>query len=283
MKLFNLNPERGQSSNSDRFTGYGHAIEAGPTGMFRPRITFAEDDGATGGASGGSSTPPEPAPEDTTGLKSALEKEREAAKIAKREAAQTKEQLAQLQESLKGIDPEKYKQLEKLQAEAEEWNKKEASLKLALETEYAKQIQIEKSRIEQLQQELIDLRKRTAAERAYQAAQGRSGGGEDGTTFFDMFYGSVKGTLQLSDKGELEVVDHNGARLFSKKDSGKLMSPTEYFGSMAAHPVLGNFFQAPNAKGGGMNANARTTTMPGDTSKLSRAERLTMARQRSNP
>lgn len=218
-------------------------------------------------------TPPEPAPaEDVSGLKSALQKERE-------RANQVDKQLKQIQEMFKGIDPEKYKQLEVLQAQAEEWNQKEAQMRQTLEQEWTGKVQAEQKKMQDAEQRYQTLLLRTQAEKAYQAAGGRSGGGEDNVTFFDAFFTNVNKSLKLNDKGELEVLDGNGVRLFSKKDASKPMSAAEHFSGLIAHPVLGHYFmpQQPG-KGGGAQPSV-PVNMPADFSNLPRSERLTLLRQ----
>lgn len=240
--------------------------------LFRPAIAFESDNGAGSGGSTGSGGTGEV--EDLTGLKSALENERKRSKELDR-------QFKQLQETVKDIDPNKYKELLSLQAQSEEWNQKEASLRTELETSYTQQLQAERQKVQQSDSRYQDLLKRTLAEKAFQAANGRSGGGEDGTTFFDAFYSNINAGLKLNDKGQIEVVDGTGARLFSKKDASKPMEPIEYFSSLTKHPVFGGYF-APNenARGGGMPPGSGSRHIStDDASKLSRTERLALAHQ----
>lgn len=222
-------------------------------------------------AEGSNLTPPEPS-EDLSGLKSALQKERD-------RANQTDKQLKQIQEMFKGIDPEKYKQLQVLQAQAEEWNQKEAQMRQTLDQEWAGKLQAEQKKTQEAEQRYQNLLLRTQAEKAYQVTGGRSGGGDDNVTFFEAFFKNVDRSLKLNDKGELEVIDGNGVRLFSKKDATKPMSAAEYFSGLLTHPVLGHYFapQQPG-KGGGMQPNT-PVNMSQDFSTLPRSERLTLLRQ----
>jgi hypothetical protein len=276
---------------SDNF-GYGHSVESQMgRGMFAPRITFEDDNGAGGGSgAGGTATPPAaetpetPAGEDLAGLKSALEKERARANAAEKAFKKQQDLLLQQQESIKGIDPEKYKQFEQLQAQAEQWGQRETKLRSEFEEQLQRSVQAEQGKVAAIQEQYNGLLKRTAIAQAYQACPtpGRMGGGEDGVNFFDSFCTLIEKTLRMNDKGELEVLDNNGVRRYSSKDASKLMSATEYFSTLSGHPVYGQYFQAPSTKGGGMTANARygIVSQEREGVVLSRAEQLTRERQR---
>lgn len=256
--------------------------------MFAPRITFEDDNGAGGGS--GVATPPTPetpeapAGEDLAGLKSALEKERARANAAEKAFKKQQDLLLQQQESIKGIDPEKYKQFEQLQAQAEQWGQRETKLRSEFEEQLQRSVQAEQGKVAEIQEQYNGLLKRTAIAQAYQACPtpGRMGGGEDGVNFFDSFCTLIEKTLRMNDKGELEVLDANGVRRYSSKDASKLMSATEYFSTLSGHPVYGQYFQAPSTKGGGMTANARygIVSQEREGVVLSRAEQLTRERQR---
>lgn len=261
---------------NNQSSGYGMFPEAAQFRLFRNPICFQEDNGAGSNQTTPPTTPPEPGkpPEDVSGLKSALDKERSRAEAMER-------QFKQLQESVKGIDPEKYKQFEALQASAEEWNKKEAAIRQESEAERTRQVQAEQAKAQAFETKYNSLLQRTAIEKAYQAANGRPGGSED-MTFFEMFYATVSNRFKLNDKGEVEVLDTNGVRLFSKKDASKPMSPVEFFADLQTHAVYGNYFMAKNnPRGGAMPPNANGFTSRDDLSKLPRAERLTMAREQA--
>lgn len=265
-------------------SGYGMFPETLMGRKFAPAIAFNPDDGT--GAGGAVATPPEagaggatpPAggtnPEDVTGLKNALDAERKLGKDLQR-------QLREIQDQFKDIDPTKYAQLQKLQQQTEELNQREAKFRAEVEQEWTSKVQAEQRKTSELQTRLNDLIMRTEAEKAYQASNGRSGAGEDGLSFFDLFYGSVSRSFQLNDKGQIEVIDGTGARLYSKKDPTKLMSPAEYFSTLVAHPVFGNFFERQQpGRGGGMNPNGGNLRNAQDLSHLSRADRLTALRSR---
>lgn len=239
-------------------TGFGmspEALLATPNRLFRPAIAFNADDGT--GGEGGTQPPPEnPNPgngEDVSGLKNALAAER-------KRAAEAEKQFKQLQQSFDGIDPTAAKQAldnyKKLQQQQEAWNQKETELSTRLNEEFDRKLKSASQETEGWKGRYNDLLTRTLAQQAYEAAGGRIGG-DDSISFFDAFYNNVKGQLRLNEKGQLEVVDGTGARIFSKKNTNDPMQANEFFASHSEHPVFSHYFQAANSsKGGGMQPGA---------------------------
>lgn len=270
-------------------SGYGMSPEALiGNGLFRRAIAFNADNGVDGGT-GSTVETPQPTTEttqqptdDLAGLKSALQKERERAQAEEKARKDYERQYNQLKESVKGIDPDQYKKLEALQAQHEEWNKKEIDLRNSLEADYQARSAVEQEKLKAWETKYNELQLRTEAEKAYQLASGRSGGADDGTTFFDQFYLSQSQRLKYNPQtSQLEVFDQKGLRMYSKADSSKPMSATEYFKSLITHPVFGYFFQPdPNKRGSGTQPGStiNASNYQGDLSKLPRAERLAMLR-----
>lgn len=214
---------------------------------------------------------------DTAGLKSALEKERSARK-------DLETSLKQMRETLKDVDPNKYQELlnseKQYQQERERWNQKEVQIKSEAEREWRPQVEQAQATAKQFEQKYNDLLLRTHAEAAYQAAHGRTGGGDDGVTFFNSFFNNVRNQLKLATEGDgvsVEVVDQSGTRLFSKDDASKPITPSEFFKQLHKHPVLGFYFEAPKAKGGGYQGNNRQVGGGVDPSKLSPEQKMEMS------
>jgi hypothetical protein len=238
----------------------------GMRGMFRPSIALESDNGA--GPAGGVGGNSDPEPEDVSGLKSALQKEREA-----RKSFESK--FTSLQELYKDIDPEKYKQFEALQAREETRNKEFSELRQNLEAGYTKQIGEYQTKLQGTEAKLTELTNRYEIEKAYGAVGGSIEAGEDGVGYFDLFYTSVNRNLKRNENGELEVMDADGVRRYSQKDAKKPMALQEFFESYKLHPVLGNCFPMKNPpKGGGANPSARDYGRNPDLSQMSRSERL---------
>jgi len=223
----------------------------GKSGLFRPAIAFESDNGA-GGNSGGTDPSPsgDNSGEDLTGLKNALAAER-------KRASEAEKQFKQLQSSFDGIDPTAAKQAmenyKKLQEQQEAWNQKETELTNQLNEGFNRKLQTASQETETWKGKYNDLLTRTLAQQAYEAAGGRAGGSEDGITYFDAFFNNIKGQLKLNDKGQLEVIDGTGARIFSKKNTSDPMGANEFFAGYSTHPVFSHLFAAQgNSKGGGM-------------------------------
>ena len=193
----------------------------------------------------------------------------------------TEKAFKQLQEQVKGIDPAKYKELEALQVQSEERNQREAEMRLNLETEWTSKVQAEQKRSLDSEAKYQNLQKFTLAEKAYQSAKGRSGG-EGGLTHFDVVMGVIGNRLRLNEKNQLEVMDESGTRLFSAKDSTKVMLATEFFETLHKHPILSPHFSANEAaKGGGMKPISGYAERSPDSVPTtgSRADRLTRLRE----
>lgn len=240
-----------------------------------------EPGGGVGTTPATTPTTPEPEPEDLTGLKNTVKAVRQERDQAAAKLKQLETQFKQFQDSMKGIDPVKYAQFEELQRQAELWNQKEIEIKTGLQEDFNRQIKVEQERTVAAETRYNQLVMRVAAEKAFTAASGKQGAGTDGISYFDTFYQFVNAHLRLDNKGSVEVIDKTGARLYSKRDSSKLMTPAEFFQDYATHPVLGYCFdpQKPNLKGGGMQPSQPTSRAAVDTASLSRTQRLTMARE----
>lgn len=234
--------------------------------MFRPSIALESDNGA--GTGGGNNADPDPEPEDVSGLKSALQKERESRKSFE-------SQFNSLKEAYKDIDPEKYKQFEALQAREQQRNAEVAEMRRNLEAGYTKQISESQTKLQATEAKLVELTNRYEIEKAYGAVGGSIEAGDDGVGYFDLFYASVSKNLKRNENGELEVLDADGVRRYSSKDAKKPMDLREFFESYKLHPVLGNCFPIKNPpKGGGANPSARDYGRNPDLSQMSRSERL---------
>jgi hypothetical protein len=185
----------------------------------------------------------------------ALEAEREARKAAERS-------LKALQQQLQGLDPDQLRNIkeaqereERLRAEMDQ-RIKEASE--AAKAELMQQVKVKDQKLSEVLQEKSELYRKQALANAFQVAGGRSGGAEDGTTYFDALMGAVGSRFKVTDAGDVVVLNANGETMLS--ESGDPVSPASYLEQLKTHPVYGHFF-APSSTGhgGGMRGSGNLT------------------------
>jgi hypothetical protein len=178
----------------------------------------------------------------------ALAKEREARKAAER-------RLQAIEQQLQGLDPDQLRNIkeaqereERLRAEMDQRIKEAAE---AAKAEAIAQVKVKDQKLAEALAEKSELYRRQALANAFQVAGGRSGGADDGTTYFDALMGAVGSRFKVTDTGEVVVTNANGDAMLT--DNGDPMAPVAYLEQLKAHPVYGHFF-APtsNGHGGGM-------------------------------
>ena len=186
----------------------------------------------------------------------ALEAEREARKAAER-------RLKAIEQQLQGLDPDQLRNIKEAQ-EREERLRSEMDQRIkdaaeAAKAELMQQVKIKDQKLSEALAEKSDLYRRQALANAFQVAGGRSGGAEDGTTYFDALMGAVGSRFKVSDAGDVLVINPNGETMLS--DSGDPISPAAYLEGLKSHPVYGHFF-APvsNGHGGGMRGSGNLTS-----------------------
>ena len=198
----------------------------------------------------------------------ALEAEREARKAAER-------RLKAIEQQLQGLDPDQLRNIKEAQ-EREERLRSEMDQRIkeaaeAAKAELMQQVKIKDQKLSEALAEKSDLYRRQALANAFQVAGGRSGGAEDGTTYFDALMGAVGSRFKISDAGDVIVINPNGETMLS--DSGDPISPAAYLEGLKAHPVYGHFF-APvsNGHGGGMRGSGNLIS--GSVQGLSAMEKI---------
>ena len=198
----------------------------------------------------------------------ALEAEREARKAAER-------RLKAIEQQLQGLDPDQLRNIKEAQ-EREERLRSEMDQRIkeaaeAAKAELMQQVKIKDQKLSEALAEKSDLYRRQALANAFQVAGGRSGGAEDGTTYFDALMGAVGSRFKVSDAGDVIVINPNGETMLS--DSGDPISPAVYLDGLKSHPVYGHFF-APvsNGHGGGMRGSGNLTS--GSVQGLSAMEKI---------
>lgn len=194
-----------------------------------------------------SANEPAPEPLNAPGLE-ALAKEREARKAAER-------RLQAIEQQLQGLDPEQLRGIKEAQ-EREERLRAEMDQRIKDAAEAAKaealaQVKVKDQKLAEALAEKSELYRRQALANAFQVAGGRSGGADDGTTYFDALMGAVGSRFKVGESGDVVVVNANGEAILT--DNGDPIAPAAYLEQLKTHPVYGHFF-APtsNGHGGGM-------------------------------
>ena len=191
----------------------------------------------------------------TPGL-AALEKERDARKAAERRLKALEQQLQGLEpDQLRGIK-EAQEREERLRAEMDQRIKEAAE---AAKAEAIQQVKIKDQKLNEVLAEKTELYRKQALANAFQAAGGRTGGAEDGTTYFDALMGAVSDRFAISDSGDVQVLNAKGEAMLT--DNGDPLTPVAYLEQLKTHSVYGHFF-APtsNGHGGGMRGSGNLTS-----------------------
>lgn len=185
----------------------------------------------------------------------ALAREREARKSAER-------RLQAIEQQLQGLDPEQLRNIKEAQ-EREERLRSEMDQRIKEAAEAARQealaqVKIKDQKLTEVLAEKTELYRRQSLANAFQIAGGRSGGADDGTTYFDALLGAVGSRFKVSESGDVVVINSNGEPMLT--DNGDPLSPAAYLEQLKTHPVYGHFF-APSSSGhgGGMRGSGNVT------------------------
>jgi hypothetical protein len=186
---------------------------------------------------------------------SALQEEREARKAAER-------RLKAIEQQLQGLDPDQLRNIKEAQ-EREERLRAEMDQRIKEAAEAAKaeayaQVKVKDQKLAEALAEKSELYRKQALANAFQVAGGRSGGAEDGTTYFDALMGAVGNRFKVNESGDVVVLNANGEPMLT--ENGDTMSPAAYLEGLKSNAVYGHFF-APtsNGHGGGMRGSGNLT------------------------
>ncbi|MEH1777110.1 hypothetical protein [Nostoc sp.] len=212
----------------------------------------------------------------------ATRKERdEAAKRAKELETKVAELSGNL-EKIKGIDPNKYQELEKLAASYEE-RKLEEQLRFS---EVKELWSNEKTSLQQQIQQLLDKNRQqtivNALEKSFYSTGGKSGKGEDGYTYFDLIRDRAANYIVLDDQGKITIIDPRDKTPL-KDTKGVSFTVDDLMLKLRSDgPTASLFDPIGNGAGGGMSRSygAQNGAMLREQiMKLPRAERLAKARE----
>ena len=179
-------------------------------------------------------------------LLKALKAERESRKTYEKELKEKSSQL----EKFAQINPEEYRRLQEEAAISERERLAAEERTNLLESKYGAQAAEANRRAEQYQIELQEYRKRTALEKAFFAAGGRTDA-EGNVSFFDLLADRLGSYFKHEESGILTVIDANGDAVLSA-DTGKRLDPGEYLETFKTHPIYGAFFKGQRGSGAGL-------------------------------
>lgn len=189
---------------------------------------------------------------------SALEKIREEKKQERDGRLRAERRLEAIEKQLQGLDPDQLRGIKEAQ-EREERLRSEMDQRIKEAAEAAKaeayaQVKVKDQKLAEALAEKSELYRQQALANAFQVAGGRSGGADDGTTYFNALMGAVGSRFKVNDSGDVVVINVNGEPMLN--DNGDTLTPTAYLEQLKTHPVYGHFF-APtsNGHGGGMRGN----------------------------
>lgn len=216
------------------------------------------------------------------GLKSAFEKQKEAAKQAKQEAQELKNALSDMKNKYKDIDPEKVKNLlSKIE------NDEEAKLLAEGKINDVLKMRMEKERADLMRQvqEANDYAKKEAGksgkfEQRVLDNQIRAAAIEAGVhkTAIEDALLRARTKFTINDDGEAVHYESDGVTPVLGKDGKSPFTVKEWFDEMKGS--ASHWFPALNS-GGGANGNSLTSQSKVDFSKLSPRERLLEARRKN--
>lgn len=183
--------------------------------------------------------------------------------VAERKARMAAERrLKTIEQQLQGLDPEQLRNIKEAQ-EREERLRSEMDQRIKEAAEAARQealaqVKIKDQKLTEVLAEKTELYRRQSLANAFQIAGGRSGGADDGTTYFDALLGAVGSRFKVSESGDVVVINSNGEPMLT--DNGDPLSPAAYLEQLKTHPVYGHFF-APSSSGhgGGMRGSGNVT------------------------
>jgi hypothetical protein len=158
--------------------------------------------------------------------------------------------------AVEGLDPKVYQQAttkaEELERQLREREALTEAEKLRLEQKHGEAVAKAMAEAERERSARLELQTTTAAREIFSAAKGRSGGDEEGLTYFETFM-AAKGRRHLrldETSGKVFVVDAQGDPVLD--DKGSRVDPIAWMKGLAStSPVIGALFQGEYGEGSG--------------------------------
>jgi hypothetical protein len=213
----------------------------------------------------------------------ATRKERdEAAKKAKELETKVAELSGNL-EKIKGIDPNKYQELEKLAASYEERKLEEQRNFSELKERWTGEKTTLQQQIQQLQENLKQNQIINALEKSFYATGGKSGKDDDGYTYFDLIRDRAINYILLDESGKLIVIDPRDKTPLKDPKGVSFTVDDLMLKLRTGGPTASLFEPIGNGAGGGMtrsqHGTQNTAMVREQIMQLPRSERIARARQ----
>lgn len=213
----------------------------------------------------------------------ATRKERdEAAKRAKELESQITE-LSENLEKIKGIDPNKYQELEKLAASYEERKLEEQRNFAELKERWTGEKTTLQQQIQQLQESNRQQTIVNALEKSFYATGGKSGKDDDGYTYFDLIRDRAANYIVLDEQGKITIIDPRDKTPLRDPKGVNFTVDDLMFKLRSGGPTAALFDPVNNGAGGGMTRNQGSQNGAMVREQImqigSRSDRLAKARQ----
>lgn len=216
-------------------------------------------------------------PADNEKLMSALEKERQQRAAYEKELKTMKRQL----EAFSGVDPELAKQAQQILQQKQEWEERESKLREEVDaqykpklSEYEQQTQALRQQLTQREQQLLDYKRDTLLERAFQSLNGFEG------EFEDVAHRLRSRTKINPETGELEVLGADGKRMYSSEDPSKPATVEQLIKQLQKENIgFARHFKGYESGGAGINGVGRGGAGDPNWEKLPAWERVSKMRE----
>ncbi len=204
----------------------------------------------------------------------------EAAKKAKGLETQINDLTAQI-EQIKGLDPERYQQLEKLAQTYEEQKLEKEKNFAELKERWQGEKTALQQQIEELNSNLKNTRIINSLEKAFYATGGRAGKDDDGLTYFDLIRDRAMQFIEVDDSGKLLIIDPRDKTKLTTEKGIPFTVEDLMLRFRKSGPTTALFEPVGNGAGGGMQRNNgfNSAVTREQLMKLPRAERLAKARE----
>lgn len=213
----------------------------------------------------------------------ATRKERdEAAKKAKDLETKIAELSTNL-EKIKGIDPNKYQELEKLAQTYEERKLEEQRNFSELKERWTGEKTTLQQQIQQLQENLKQNQIINALEKSFYSTGGKSGKDDDGYTYFDLIRDRAANYIVLDDQGRITIIDPRDKTPLKDTKGANFTVDDLMLKLRSAGPTASLFEPISNGAGSGMTRSQHGTQnaamLREQIMALPRSERMGKARE----